>query len=303
MSIQRVKVAKDQKAEENVFANGCLVRLKTRCWGGYSRLDDSFIIDSVPKEMVRAVADLLADKTKLDIVRYIRDEAKRFICMHSLPSILEGFEFIPKEKIEHVDEGLKGRQERYFEAVEDFLAVYERLQQETAEKAPALYRPEKYPSVAAMRGHFDFQWYFRVFAVPDSSSSILPASVYKEEMRKFKEEIQEMKEMAVSEIGQQFLKKINKLKDQCVGGKIVSTATVETLHKFLDGFEGEWGTYFCHQELKKVINECKDYMVGTDAEMLRADDGFRDMIGNAMTDIADKFEKIGGTRVTRRLDI
>lgn len=289
--------------DENVFNNGCLIHLRCRCWGGYAKISNQYISDELPKEMVRAVADLLIDKSKLDKAHQLRNEAHRFIDGHSLPFPVDGLKFIPKKSIETVNAGLESRKESFKDAVEDFVANLESLIQQTKTDAPAIYQKDKYPSTDLMLSKFGFDWTFRVFNVPELSSSILPPELYKQEMDKAKAEIDEMKNMAVSAIGRQFLDKISALKEQCSGTKSINTATVESLHKFLDKFDESWGDFFCHDRMRAMINECKGYMIGADADMLRHDAHFREVIGSAMGDIVSEFEKIGLKRPERKMDI
>lgn len=286
----------------NVFSQGVLVHLQVSCWGASAKLEKEHLGEEVPKEIVRAVYDLLDDKTFLEDLHSIRSEAKRFLYRNSLPFPVDGLVFIPKPSIERIDEGLKTRRGHFEEAVEDFLRTYESKRSAFAEKYPKIYQPQKYPSVSQMAYRFRFNWSFRHFTVPDAEMSLLPPELYKEEERKFKAEMRQMKDTAISVIGQEFIKKIDILKEQCFDDNI-NTATVNAFHTFLDKFDNLWKGFVGHAALKRMIEEAKEYMDGTEADMLRADDSFRQLVGNKMKDITEQFQKIPDARLKRKLDL
>jgi hypothetical protein len=291
------------EAPLDVFSNGVLIHLNVRCWGALSKLDDKHL-GELPKNIVRAVYDLLKDKTYLTIVHNIRSEAVGFVGNNSLPFPIAGLHFIPKKLISHVNTRLQRYQNRFWVAIEEFLDNYSSLIADYAKEYPKLYEPQKYPSVVVLRTRFCFEWTFRHFNVPDVSIGVLPPEVYGEELRKFQSEMREMRDMAVSVVGKQFIEKIESLKDQCLDSSgNINTATVNAVHNFLDRFDRLWDGFVAHPQLKRMIGECKEYMAGTDADMLRADETFRGLIGKKMGEITDHLDSLADARLYRRLDI
>jgi len=289
--------------EANVFSEGMLVvrRFHTG-WSAATGASDSEM-GNLPVEIIRGVKSLLTEdgKERLRNLNSIMNEAKGFISRNSMPHPIPTLDFVPKHKIEFVDEGLRQRQINASACFEELVENYESAKLDYKKRYPDHYQPEKYPTVSRLRAGFVFEWSFRVFTSPSKEMSVLPASLYKEEVAKFKSEVQEMKDMAVDAIGKELLKKVNSLKEQC-SSENVATATVNSVHNFLDKFDDLWDGFVAHKELRKMIQELKNYMDGTDAEMLRADDSFRNMVEKKMTKIADQLTVDDGILAERSLD-
>ncbi len=291
---------RERRKNVDVFSEGILCILTIRCWGASSKLDDKHFGEKMPKELVNASYSLLENKTILEDLHSMRNKAKRFLDRVSLPFPIDGIAFIPKMAIEEIDVGLKRWEKQFNERLEDLMMAYDQIKKSYAEKYPHLYKPEKYPTKEVLRERFCFEWSFRQLQVPSQENSVLSPLMLEEERKKFKNDMTKMRNMAVSAVGQQFISKIESLKKQCLGEKI-NTQTIDGLADFFDRFERLWGTFVSHKDLKNVIAKAKKYMNGTDAEMLRADEGFRRYIGEKMEKITDEFDKIADVRLKRKL--
>lgn len=291
------------EAQNDVFSNGVLIYLHARCWGASSRLDKKHL-GELPKDIVRGMYDLLKDKTYLAGVHNVRNEAVNFIGDNSLPFPIAGLHFVPKKLIFEMDMKLKTYRNRFWAAVEEFLENYSSLVEDYAKEYPDLYEPAKYPSKSQLRTRFCFDWIFRHFNVPEVSLEVLSPEVYEEELKKFQSEMRQMRDMAVSAVGQRFIEKIESLRDQCLDSSgSINTATVNAVHSFLDRFDHLWDGFIAHPQLKEQIDKCKEYMAGTDADMLRTDESFKNMVGGKMTEIVDHLDDLADARLHRRLDL
>lgn len=298
--IERIK--RDVNADIDVFSRGSLCHVHIRCWGAMSRLGEEFYGEKMPPEIVRAVYDLLKDKTALKDLHAMRDEAHRFVDRFSMPYPVPGLSFILKQDIEAVDAGLRRREEEFGGALTKFLASYEADVADFANTYPHLYKPKRYPSLDQMRDRFHFSWVFRMFQVPTEKMSVLPPEVYKEELNKMRAEALRMRDVAISAIGAQFLKKIEALGEQCKDGGMVHTSTVNSLRDFLDRFDKSWDGYLGHQKLSEMVEQCKHYLDDVGADEIRLDDDFRKMVGDKMAGISKQFRSIADARLKRRLD-
>ena len=308
MSIKRNKRGTE---DINVFSQGVLVSLRIRCYGARSRVPESFYQDNkkMPTDITRAVQDILplvggVSKTALKELHEMRDEAKRYLYRYSLPHPVDGLVFILKKDIPDVDEGLKRRQEAFLDKVDIFDAGYPNAVQDYAAKYPEQYEAykDRYPDPEEMQHRFSFEWSFRHFVVPDQALSVLPPEVYKEELEKVRQDARRMRDTAVSAIGQEFLKRIDSLKDQCQTGTI-NTGTVDALKTFLDKFVDGWDDYLGHAQLAEMVEEVKEHLDGIGAEELRIDEGFRALVGSKMEEVCQQFQNIADVRLHRRIDI
>jgi hypothetical protein len=296
--VKRNKLGGD--ADGQVFQTGAMINLKVRCWGASSVLNEDFFGDQMPAEIVRAVYDLLPNKTFLEQLHGMRNEAKRYLYRKSMPFPIDGFVFILKVDIPEVERNLQARKEEFLDKVEQFLEVYESEVRKFATDYSQLYNPDKYPTVAEMRTRFKFQWVYRHFDV-QGTMDVLPPEVFQSQMREARDEVREMVDMAVRAIGKQFIDKITSLQSQCSNGKI-NTATVDSLHDFMSNFEGKWDGYIGHQKLREMVAECKEYIGGVGADDLRYGEDLRGMIADKMQGIMNDFQETADARLHRRID-
>jgi len=126
--------------------------------------------------------------------------------------------------------------------------------------------------------------------------------MYKTEVEKFQNEMQEMKDGLVSIVAKEFYQRIEKLKDQCLSGDI-SSATVTSIDNTLEKFDKVWKGYVAHDELQNAIKSIREFMKGTKADMLKVDDEFREAIGDGMSAIVDQLKNSSDPILTRKLDM
>lgn len=286
-------------SNDSIFNEGCLIASRFRFWGASKKLNPDQIGDLPPK-IVHAVRSLLSNKSYLVTVNGVKDDAKRFIKANTLYYGVDGLDFIPKDKIEFVDDGLKWRKGLAEEAVENLIDHLEACKADYRAEYPEFYNEANYPTPAQLRDNFCFTWSFRTFGLPDEGLMLLSPEMYKAEVSKFQAEMQDMRDGLVSMVTKEFYGRIEKLRDQCLNGSI-SSSTVTSISSTLEKFDDLWSGYVAHEELQKAVADIREYMDGTDADMLKADDEFREAIGGAMSDIVNQIKNSPDERLTRKL--
>jgi len=286
----------------NVFREGVLVHLKVGRWGARAKMKEEHLPDDFPREVARAVQDLIEDKTLLQDISSIRRECKRYLINRSLPFPVDGLFFVPKKFILDIDNFFENKKEEYNEKVNEFFSQYGRLKRDFRRRYPEIYRDEKYPRESILRRKFYFHWSFRQFVVPDKEMEILSPDVYRKEMAKFKQDIEEMKNMTVAVIGNAFVKKINTLARQCNNEKI-NAGTIKGINQLLEKFDTLWGDFVGQKQLKSTIEEVRRHMKTVSADRLRENEDFREKIGSQMEKIVGKLEKLPDVRLKRKLDV
>jgi len=285
----------------DLYEKGCLLIFKSRFWGATKQLSEDQLGD-LPSEIVRASRDLLTDTSKIESVRGIIGEAKRFIKSNTMPFPIPNVDFINKNRITFVNDSLKSRKEYALEAVEDLGNVLERDKRQYREKFPDLYAEGNYPTIDQLRDNFVFEWSFRVISPPGKDLAILSPEIYEAEVKSFKREIKEFEESLVSIVAKSFYDRIDKLRDQCIGTGDISSSTVKSIHTLLEKFNNVYDGCVSHKGLKEMINDVALYMDGTEAGMLKADDDFRVMVGKKMGEITSLIVNSKDPRLTRKLD-
>lgn len=298
-----------ESSSDRAFAEGVLIYLDIRMWGASARLEDSKLrelgIDNQDLlDQISAVRTLLTPDGNqlLSEYRTVRSEVKGWIYRNSIPFPVDGFVFLPKDMIERADNYLKQRQEEAQMIVDTFVPKIKQLEADYAAKFPALYDPSKYPSEEQLRRHFVFRWSFRIFAPPSEEAKLLPPSVYREEVERFRQDIGKMREMTLNAVGNALISRVSKLKEQCENDA-VKAQTVESVKGFLEKFDSLFSGFVDETKLKTLINEVKEYMDGTDAGMLSADDTFRTVVGNKMKEVAEEIKTVPGIQLKRAFEL
>lgn len=287
--------------ESNIFSKGCNVIFKSRFWGASKKLQPEHLGD-LPEKIIHATRDLLTDRTALDAVNWVRADAKRFIKGNSVYSPITNVDFIPKGRIRLVDDGLKYRKEKATRNVEVLIDQLSELESRYASEYPDLYSAGDYPTPAQLRSNFTFYWVFRAFVMPDKELQLLDPDMYEAEVKKMRTEVKEVSDGLVSIVAEQFYSRIDKLKEQCLFGN-VSQQTVKSVHDVLEKFDNLWDGFVSHDTLRKSIQDIKDYMDGTNTGMLKADDDFRKIVGNKMSEICSTIKNSEDPRLTRKLNL
>jgi len=303
------KVGGSSATEQNVFNEGVLLYCEFRMWGGQAKLEPSKLVElgitnQELLDQISAVRSVLTREGNdlLGQYRTVRNESKRWIYNNSVPFPVDGFVFIPKDRVERTDNYLKQRQEEAQMIVDTIVPAIKQMEADYAAKFPQLYDPAKYPTEAQLRNHFAFRWTFRVFAPPSESLMVLPPSVYKEEVERFKQDISKMREMTLNAVGNALISRVKSLSEQCENDE-VRTNTVESVKRFLEKFDEIFAGYVDNTKLQKLIGEVKEYMDGTDADMLSADDQFRSVVGSKMKEVVEEIKTVPGMQLKRGFEL
>jgi hypothetical protein len=295
--------------EQDTFANGVLLYCEIRMWGANATIDKEILskIGITDRELLNQISAARSLLTKegndlLGQYRTVRNETKSWIYRNSLPFPVDGFVFVPKSQIERVDNYLKQRQEEAQMIVDTIVPMIKKLEADYAAKFPALYDPRKYPTEASLRNMFSYRWTFRVFAPPSEQAMILPPDVYKEEMERFKQDINKMREMTLNAVGNAMLERVKSLSEQCQNGAVRSN-TVEAVKRFLERFDEVFSGFVTNEKIQKLIADVKECMDGTDAAMLSVDDGFRNAVGSKMQEVVKEIATVEGLQMKRGFEI
>jgi hypothetical protein len=273
--------------KSNPFTEGVLVSTEIRMWGGSARIKGEDLPSDLPEEIVRAVRDLLTPEGMGILKEYLRvkQATKTWLLNNSIPFPILNHAFVHKSRINDVNNYLKERKKEAMNIAEEFVKVVKDLEADYAREYPKFYDPDKYLSIDKLRKRFVYRWTFRVFTPPNSDMKELNPSIYKEEVKKFKEDINWMREATSKMFGKELIDRLEQFKAQCEDGRVMST-TVNSVHKLIERFETIFNGYIDRKEFKKVVKELKEYMEGTDAEMLRVDDEFREVVRMKMSELS-----------------
>lgn len=286
---------------KNAFEQGVLINFRKGGWGARAKVDVEKLGGEIPEDIIRATQDLLLEEDK-ELLREIRrtmNLGKRWVIKNSMPFPIESFRFIPKGKVAEAEEYLKDISQKTSQLVGVLVEKLDKAKANFKKKYPKHYRPERYPSSDQLKYIFYIKWSFRQFA-PDLTMKEFAPEVYEQEMQRFREEINDMKQMTASAIGNAIIGRIDRLRRQCTDDKI-NARTINGINKFLDQFENEWDGYIAHQELKKIFADIKKYVAKNSSDILKDNEKVREEVGKKMEKIVGDLEKIPNVKLKRKM--
>jgi len=280
--------------DESVFKKAVLLACKFRGWGGTKKVNLKELLnvseDNVWEKKIRAMQELLDDKGMdlLSAIRQNRTGVKTRIKYWACHFPIDGLDFVWLDHVDRVEELLVAGKQRDEELVEDFVSYYTQAQQNFATEYPELYDEANYPTEAWVKSKFKFNWSWTSMGPNEQLKTVSP-ELLRQEREKFKQDIAEIKRYTVNQVAKELIERINSLSKQCDDGKI-NSATVSGIDNFLERVNNVFRGLVDDADLTKMVSDVREYMKGTDAEMLRVDESFRGMVSDKMKKVTETIE-------------
>lgn len=283
---------------------GALCQLKVGRWDASTRMDKSKLGKNVPKEIVRAMQNLVdeGDKHLLDDLTTIRRQSKRILINNSLPFPVDGVFWVPKEQISLIDRLFNEQKVEYAERLVILKRHMPLIKRRFNAKYPDYYNADLYPKTSDLDAKYYFKWNFFHFVIPDREAEILSPAMYKREREKFKNMVKEMEEMTVNLIGNQLMQRITSLQSQCETGDI-SGATINSLDRFLDKWKKLWEGNIDNAKMKQIVKSLRVQMKRTTTEKLKDSEDFRNKAGAKLEKLIHRIKNIPNVELKRKFDI
>jgi len=287
---------------ENIFDRGMLINLKMGNWQARNKLSQEDLGD-LPKEIVRGVYDLLDDKEQLDIIVKTQNKLRNKIKGQTVPFPIDGVYFVLGKDIEKVIDMVKEDQIAIIELAKEFGEGYEQKIADYAKKYPSFYEKAKgkYPSKQEVIARFYVQYRMFQINVPNKNLSFISPDLYKEEMVKFKNEVEEMKKEVINIIYTELLERVAALSKQCDDGK-PNQRTLNNLGELFEKVENLYGDFIDREDITVMINKVKKMVVGVDAKELRNDEKFKSDFGKRMKKVAAEIKALPDTEMKRSIE-
>lgn len=282
--------------------SGVLCKLKIGRWGASVKMPKNMLSKNMPKEIVRAMHDVIEDKTLLKDLATIRRTTNGWLQRNSLMFPIEGVYWIPKNNIEEAEEKLKEFRKMYFERRDILKSNLGKEKTKFKKKYPKFFDNKYYPSKQQIDQKFYFRWNFFMIDVPSKGVKILSPSLYKKEIKKFREMIDQMEEMTINLIGNMLFKRISTLARQCESGKI-NAGTVNAIDRFIKRWDKLWSDHVDEKKLKMIMIRLKKHMRTTNADRLKNNENFREKMSENLEKIIDKLQIVPDINLKRRLDV
>ena len=221
---------------------------------------------------------LLAPDSTALIKQHI-GKARNYLRKISLPFPIKGCVLVPKKLIPEIQEHLKEIEWHYNSAVEDFLYWYPQTVKDAKESLGELFDECDYPTQEAIKNKFRFQW--RYITIGPSVSRVLPPSIYKEEVKKFRELMEQARSEAITALREEFVDLVTNIADKLQNHddgrpRRLRDAAVENLKQFLDNFSSR--NIFEDAQLAELVEQCRGIITNTNANAIRGNTQVREEV-------------------------
>lgn len=263
---------------ENMFREAALLQLTATCWQLDKKLPQSMLADVGNVDFLRGRKLLLAPDSTALIKQYI-GKARNYLRKISLPFPIKGCVLVPKKLIPEIQEHLKEIEWHYNSAVEDFLYWYPQTVKDAKESLGELFDECDYPTQEAVKNKFRFQW--RYITIGPSVSRVLPPSIYKEEVKKFQELMEQARSEAITALREEFVDLVTNIADKLQNHddgrpRRLRDAAVENLKQFLDNFSSR--NIFEDEQLSELVEQCRGIITNTNANAIRGNTQVREEV-------------------------
>lgn len=263
---------------ENMFREAALLQLTATCWQLDKKLPQSMLADVGNVDFLRGRKLLLAPDSTALIKQHI-GKARNYLRKISLPFPIKGCVLVPKKLIPEIQEHLKEIEWHYNSAVEDFLYWYPQTVKDAKESLGELFDECDYPTQEAVKNKFRFQW--RYITIGPSVSRVLPPSIYKEEVKKFRELMEQARSEAITALREEFVELVTNIADKLQNHddgrpRRLRDAAVENLKQFLDNFSSR--NIFEDAQLSELVEQCRGIISNTNANAIRGNTHVREEV-------------------------
>ena len=267
---------------ENMFREAALLQLTATCWQLDKKLPQSMLAEVGNVDFLRGRKLLLAPDSTALIKQHI-GKARNYLRKISLPFPIKGCVLVPKKLIPEIQEHLKEIAWHYNSAVEDFLYWYPQTVKDAKESLGELFDECDYPTQEMIKNKFRFQW--RYITIGPYVSRVLPPSIYKEEVKKFQELMEQARSEAITALREEFVDLVSNIADKLQNHddgrpRRLRDAAVENLKQFLDNFSSR--NIFEDAQLSELVEQCRGIITNTNAKAIRGNTQVRQELHQQM---------------------
>lgn len=272
---------------KNIFKEAVLIQLSATCWQTDKKLPQAMLEEVGNTDYLKG-RKLLLPKDATEMIRQVIGQARHYLRKIALPFPIKGCLLVPKKLIPEIQEKLGNLKWKYDSAVEDFLYNYRQTVLDAKESLGELYDELDYPSREQLKNRFRFEW--RHIVVGPSNSRVLPPEIYKDEVEKFQNLMEQARQEAIASLRLEFVDLISNLNDKLKGAedgrpKRLRDAAVDNLKQFLDSFADR--NLFEDEQLAELVSRCSAIITGTNANQIRTNMQVKENLHNQMQELLD----------------
>lgn len=288
---KHISISSGKSNEINIFNLGTLIQFESHAWLAVKRLgkDVAKNIDpEIETGWVKGNKNLVSHSSLTEIKSCIT-EARDLISRFALPFPIKSIAFIPKDKVNELDEALKKVREKLAGTVDDYMVFhYEREIEKAKKTLKHLWDRADYPS--DLRREFSINWRFFEMVIPPGISE----DIQREESEKFKTLMEETKQMGILALREGFAEIINHLTD-AIQGKLDGEArrirndALDRVQQFFTEFKSK--NVFGDSELESLISKANKIVKGVSIDSVKSDAQLAAKINDGLKIIGKELDK------------
>ncbi len=268
----------------DLFKEAALLQFTATCWSIDRKLPPMLLAEIEIVDYLKECKLILAPESTAPI-REIIGKIRSYLRKLALPFPIRGCVLVPRKLIPEIQNQLSLFKNDYECSVESFLYCYPTALTEAQEKLGELFDQLDYPTAEQLKKRFRFEW--RYLTIGPSTSRILPASIYQEEMTKFKEFMTQARQEAEEALRIDFVDLVSNLTSKLNGNdgvpKQLRSSAVENLHDFLAHFDDR--NIFQDEQLETLVQQCRNIINGVSYAQLKNNVAFKTEIHNKMSEL------------------
>ena len=294
---------------ENIFEKGVLVNVKISAFTGRAKLSSKQIEEKdLPTEIVRGVVDLYSGEMR-NLLKRIEEhdnKTRNIVWTMSIPFPIDGIYFVSAKNLNLLSERLNVRKEEREKLIEEAAEYIEQGIKEYSERFPEFYEENlkkgKYLNKERFKSKFNFKFnYFQISVPNENSANFITSEIFNEEMKKFKNEINEMKAEVVNIIHAELLTKAKRLLEQSTTTK-PNQKTLNTLNEFFDKISNVYSDFIDRKDLEDIIKKFKETVSGVNADDIRTDGTFKKSFAAKIKEVANTLEIMPNVKLQRAIE-
>jgi len=274
----------------SIFSEACLIQFSASCWQAAKAIDPNIMEQIGNSEWFRGRKSLIEPKY-LDPIRAVITRTRKSLSKEALPFPIDGLTLIPKAQIERVETVLNAHRIDFVEQVDLFVEHYNNAIDSAQYMLGPLFNDNDYPM--NVRKKFDFTWRYMVIDTP-GKHTILSAEIFKREVEKFEQLMDEARETAIIALRSEFADHISHMVERLkptdgMKPKIFKASMLTNIRDFLESFKSR--DLFEDSQIHELIEQAKKLTSNIYPDHLRSSTALREHISTEMAKVGEALDK------------
>lgn len=296
-----------EKIQKIFYDNGTVWNIKTSAWTGADKLEAKDIgkdNEDIPEIFKLGYKYLVPHETRVALSAP-RGKVQALMMRFAKPFFIRGCWFVPNKNFFIVQEGLNKIKEEQNQVVDNLINSLPEIQAKMQAQYPELDNTT-WPSDKTIREKFGIRW--TLFEIKQSEIYETDDDILAEAKKQFQNELEkeynELKTTLLMDAHTEIIKGISNLSKKILestqDGKRLSQASINKAHKIVDSYESV-ASIFDLDSIKAKVQELKDKLNSTNADILRQSEVLRKDFVDAITKVGQDIAEISPIALGKRV--